>query len=103
MTGVQTCALPIYLPKHPRFRSIPPLLLEHLRLALGELDLELPLALSLDVEMRRIMVVRPEPARQPWNLEARDLGLGSPATAPSILRNRTFFNDDKITNVRSRR
>jgi hypothetical protein len=44
-------------PKYLGLRSVTPLQLKHLRLALGELDFELPLALALNVEMRWIVVV----------------------------------------------
>src|SRR5205807_174336 len=82
-------------------RHFAPHHLEHLRLALQDFDPKLPLSFPLDVEVRRVMVVRPEPARQARYLEARDLGHGLPITATRILGYRTFFNGTKTASVRS--
>jgi hypothetical protein len=84
-----------YVPKQLRLRSVIPHQLKHLRLAVGELGFELPLALALHMGMWRVMIVRPKPARKARYLEASDLGHGSPATAESRLDDRTFFNGDK--------
>src|SRR4051794_26663659 len=91
------------LPEQLRYRRIAPHQLKHSRLALGEIDLELPFAIPLHVEMRRVVVVRPEPASQARYLKASDLGHPSLATANSLPRERTFFNRYKTGNVRSRK
>src|SRR2546421_11345288 len=79
----QGCSVPCYglleLPKDLAARSVAPLLLKHLLLALGKLHLDLPFSIPLYVKVRRTVVVGPEPAVQTRDLKTLDLRHGCPA------------------------